>query len=177
MTTWLELDNGDLVPITAISSLIVKHRKDGLRTYDVRGLDEARLGTASENAVEATYPVIPAAPGWKLAYIDGPDADEFVLEFESIVAWRMLYAESPTPITVESMFGSRYVILSPSGEVTEQEIGRWSSVESAEAFLRAQWEGERARARAKAVAEAEAAIEEGPAVPLDQVLADIEGRH
>src|SRR5688572_28845242 len=91
MTELLKLVNGDLVPMSAVKVLRPVQREGGFRVYLVLARDGERLGEVRDRDLdEVRGHVVPAAPGWRVAYLPLlTDEGDFELFFEPIVAWRV----------------------------------------------------------------------------------------
>jgi hypothetical protein len=104
--------------------------------FEVVGLNGASLGKARKSKVELVKgTVVPAAPGWRVAYYPRPGEGEFEFWFEPIVAWRV-DGSSVFPLTNKvAMLDENYVIVAPDGHTTAPGIGSWDSLDEAAAAL------------------------------------------
>lgn len=158
MSEMIELENGDLVPLTSVQRLrpIAPRERGCADRFEVYGLDGERLGTVPKPWVEPFRGrLMPAAPGWRLGFYSEPEDDEFTVWFEPIVAWRIT-EHITIPVLVDGEIANRNrIVVSPDGLVVAPDDTSWESLEEAKRDLHEGWQ--KARAQAKEASGASAA--------------------
>jgi hypothetical protein len=158
----LELDDGSLVPLTAVGHIgpeAETRRGPGRAVRDTRG---ELAGYANAHSVEmarrAALPMLPAPPGWLVVTYADASSDEFWHGVEPVIAWQF-DGNDPVPITASGSTGcgseAEYFVLAPPGSgATDQAsdtFGSYRDLEAALEIAEKRWRGAReSRAAAEA---------------------------